>query len=221
MINIYDFLAGPAAWGSFAFCLVGLALKLAYFYGFTKGTDMVAPNQGPAGSGSAVYFTRPPGELYFRSQPMFAAAVSIYHACLFAAPLFLAAHNFLLQEYLGISFFVFPESVSDTITVIFFISGIFLILRRVIQPKVRRVTSARDYFLLSVSALPFLTGYLAYHQIGPYVWMLVLHVFTAELLLVIIPFSKPVHACLFFLARGFMGFEVLARRVWSRMGVEG
>ncbi len=222
MIEIYDFLAGPAAWASFGFCLASLALKLAYLYGLARGRGGAPPNNGDpiTGSGPVVYFPMQPGDLSFRSQPVFVAAVSVYHLCLFAAPLFLVAHNFLLQEYLGISLFVFPESVSDTITLVFFISGIFLLLQRIIQPGLRRVTSARDYLISLITALPFVTGYLAYHQIGPYMLMLILHVFSAELLLVAIPFSKPGQACLFFLARGLMGLEVLTRRAWTGIGLD-
>jgi hypothetical protein len=42
--------------------------------------------------------------------------------------------------------------------------------------------------------------------------MLILHILTAEVLLVIIPFSKLGHIILFFFTRAFIGFEMGARR---------
>ena len=47
-----------------------------------------------------------------------------------------------------------------------------------------------DYFFLFLASAPFVTGFLAYHQIGPYKLTMVLHIFLAEVLLVVIPFSK-------------------------------
>lgn len=215
MIEIYDFLAGPAAWASFGFCVGGLLVRLAYLYGFTRGRDRVFYDSDRSKSGPGSIFDRqtPPGIVSFRSQPVFAIAVYVFHAFLFAVPICLGAHNILLQESFGISFFSLPESVGDLLTMVFFVPGSFLLMRRIILPEVRSMTSVLDYIFLAITGLPFVTGFLAYHQIGPYVSMLVLHVLSAEILLVVVPFSKQANSCLFSLARAFIGFEMLARRV--------
>ena len=66
--------------------------------------------------------------------------------------------------------------------------------------------------LLSVGALPFATGFLAYHQIGPYELLMILHLLTAEIILILIPFTKLAHMILFFFTRAFIGFEMGGRR---------
>jgi hypothetical protein len=56
------------------------------------------------------------------------------------------------------------------------------------------------------------TGVLAFHQVGPKQMTLILHILSAEILLVIIPFSKLGHIVLFFFSRAFIGFEMGQRR---------
>jgi len=89
---------------------------------------------------------------------------------------------------------------------------VFLFVRRLVRPEVRILTTAWDYMLLILTLLPFLTGFLAYRQWGDYQTLLILHILTAEIFLVIIPFSKLAHIILFFFSRAFIGFEMGGRR---------
>jgi hypothetical protein len=77
---------------------------------------------------------------------------------------------------------------------------------------VRILTSAWDYTLLGLTALPFLTGFFAYHQFGPYKTLMIAHILSGEILLVLIPFTKLGHMVLFFFTRAFIGFEMGGRR---------
>ncbi len=80
----------------------------------------------------------------------------------------------------------------------------------------RFLSTAWDYVLLILTSAPFVTGFLAYHQIGPYKLTLILHILFAEILLIIIPFSKLGHIVLFFFSRTSFGFEMGRRgaRTW-------
>ncbi len=97
-------------------------------------------------------------------------------------------------------------------SVILLVSIIFLVIRRIVRSEVRILTGAWDYILLGFTALPFLTGFLAYHQFGPYEAMMIAHVLTGEFLLILIPFTKLGHMILFFFTRAFIGFEMGGRR---------
>ena len=97
-------------------------------------------------------------------------------------------------------------------SVILLVSVSFLIIRRIVRSEVRILTGAWDYILLALAALPFLTGFLAYHQFGPYEAMMIAHVIAGELLLILIPFTKLSHMILFFFTRAFIGFEMGGRR---------
>ena len=67
-----------------------------------------------------------------------------------------------------------------------------------ISAEVRNTSTALDYSLVVLTIAPFFTGFLAYHQIGPYKLNLILHIIFAEMLLIVIPFSKLSHIALFF-----------------------
>jgi nitrate reductase gamma subunit len=83
--------------------------------------------------------------------------------------------------------------VADVMTMIVIASMIYYTLRRIVVPEVRYVTFAKEYLILLLVLAPFLTGLLAYHQIGPYEVMLILHILTGEILLVALPFTWLSH----------------------------
>jgi nitrate reductase gamma subunit len=147
-----------------------------------------------------------------RRQPFFTLTYFVFHVSLFVVPIFLLAHNMLLQEAFGIGLWSMPEGWSDALTIVLLVSVVVLAARRILRPEVRILTSAGDYVLLILTALPFVTGLLAYHQWTDYRATMILHVLTSEVLLVVIPFTKLSHILLFFVTRAFIGFEMGARR---------
>jgi nitrate reductase gamma subunit len=89
---------------------------------------------------------------------------------------------------------------------------LFMAVRRAVVPYVRVVTTPIDYVLLIVIALPFITGYIAYHQWFQYKTMLILHILAGEVMLILIPFTKLSHMVLFFFTRAHIGSEFGQRR---------
>jgi hypothetical protein len=63
-----------------------------------------------------------------------------------------------------------------------------------------------------IAAAPFITGFLAYHQWGPYKAILIIHILCGEIMLIAIPFTKLSHMILFFLTRAHIGSEMGQRR---------
>lgn len=214
MNDLYTFLSGPALWLAFIVFLGGLALRVAFLFGLSLERDRILYNHADLGWGlrSIIHWLLPLGSVSLREQPLFAIAFYVFHLCLLGVPLLLSAHNMLWEEAFGFSLPSLSDSVADVLTVVCIITALFLLLRRIIRPEVRILTSPWDYFLLVLTALPFVTGFLAYHQVGPYQVMLILHILSAEILLVVIPFSKLGHIVLFFFTRAFIGFEMGQRR---------
>jgi nitrate reductase gamma subunit len=147
-----------------------------------------------------------------RNQPFFVFGAFIFHIMLILVPIFFSAHIFLWEEAFGISLLSFPDILSDIMTLALIGSGLFLLLRRIIRTEVRILTGVWDYVLLLLTIFPFITGFLAFHQFGPYKTMVLLHIISGEILLIIIPFSKLAHVILFFFTRTFIGFEMGTRR---------
>ena len=63
-----------------------------------------------------------------------------------------------------------------------------------------------DYLAWTVTFLPLLTGYMAYHHLlVDYTLMLAIHILTVELLLIVIPFTKLTHMLTLFISRWYNG----------------
>lgn len=211
---MYNFLTGPALWATFIIFGAGLLLRIVRLYQLSRKKDQVIFNHASLAWGvkSIFYWMVPWGSASMRLQPFFTLVVFIFHITLLAVPLFLYAHNAMWDEAIGISLWSMPNLWADVMSIILLVSILYLIIRRIVRSEVRILTGAWDYILLGLTALPFLTGFLAYHQIGPYEPMMIAHVLSGEILLILIPFTKLGHMILFFFTRAFIGFEMGGRR---------
>ncbi|UCF89778.1 MAG: nitrate reductase, partial [Desulfobacterales bacterium] len=211
---MYNFLTGPALWIAFATFGGGLIIRIGYLFVLSKKKDRVFYNHASFkwGFKSIVHWIIPWYSASMRQQPLFTFMFFVFHVCLIAIPLFFQAHNVLWEEAFGCSLWSMPDGVADVLTVVLIAAGIFLCVRRVARPEVRILTSPWDYCLLVLTLLPFLSGFLAYHQWGRYETLLIGHILASEILLVLIPFTKLGHMILFFFTRAFIGFEMGSRR---------
>ncbi len=195
---------------TFIIFVVGLIVRIAFLFGLSRERDRVFYNHVSVkwGVKSVFFWLVPWCTESMRRQPVFTLMVFLFHLCLLATPIFLNAHNLLWDEASGISLWSMPDGWADILIITMIFSGSFLLVRRLVRPEVHILTGAWDYVLLFITLLPFITGFLAYHQWGPYNTMLLLHIISGELLLVLIPFSKLGHMLLFFFSRTFIGFEM-------------
>lgn len=214
MDGLYVFLIGPALWITFIVFVGGLVLRITYLFGLSRERDRVFYDHASFSWAlkSVLHWLVPWGSVSLRLQPVFSLVFFVFHVCLVAVPLFLLAHNMLWDEAFGISLWSMPDLWADVLTVILIGCAIFLFVRRLVRAEVRILTTFWDYALLMLTSLPFVTGFLAYHQWGAYQIVLIIHVLCAEVLLIIIPFSKLGHILLFFFTRTFIGFEMGGRR---------
>ncbi len=144
----------------------------------------------------------------WRLRPVVTIVTFLFHICLVFTPIFLLSHNILWYESWGITWWTLTEGTADIMTIIVISACIFFLLRRIFAAEVRFVTFASDYLLLAITFLPFLTGFLAYHQwILPHKAMLNLHILFGEIMLIAIPFTRLGHMFYFFLTRAYMGSE--------------
>ena len=99
------------------------------------------------------------------------------------------------------------DMLADLMALWVILACIYFIFRRLLIPEVKQVTRPIDFGLLIILLLTFLTGFLAYHQWGPYRPILILHIFSSAILLVVLPFSKLGHMLFFCFSRAYMGSE--------------
>lgn len=215
---MYELARGPLTWAAFLVFLSGSAFQLLLILRKKHQKKMLYPSESLRGGLlSILHGIIPFGASYMRRHPVLTAVTAVFHACLLAVPLFLLAHVVVWYESWKVLWPAVPDGAADVMTVCVLLSCLFFAVRRMTVPEAKKLTRASDFILLAVIALPFLSGFLAAHQIGPYRPMLILHVLSGDVFLIMIPFSRLGHMFLFWFSRAYMGAEfgrVMKARDW-------
>ncbi len=208
---IYDLARGPFVWMSLVLCIVGTMVRTLQLISLTKVEKRNIRIQRPAAikqksnqNFSAKNLSRFFSDLKLTiigTSPVTIVVSCMFHLCLIITPIFLLAHNILIEEAVGFSLFSFSEHFADRLTFIFLICAAYFLIRRVFLPRLRAISSVYDYIILAVTTAPFLTGYLVYDQVFDYKIMIILHMLAGELMLIAIPFTKIYHMFFFFIGR--------------------
>lgn len=215
---MYDLLTGPLLWVVFIVTFVGLAVRVVmYIRGLSWRLDRVAyrPFLGHGlkhGARSIVAFLIPFKSHSWRSRPLFTILFFAFHIGLLVTPIFLEAHNAMLEQSLGIRLPGLPAGVADVLAWTVVVGGVFMVLRRIAFPEVRILTTAYDYLLIVISVAPFVTGLVARYELGNYDFWLCLHILTGEIWLLALPFTKLSHVVLFFMSRMQLGMDYGIKR---------
>ena len=135
-----------------------------------------------------------------RSTLVMTTASFLFHVGAVVVPVFLAAHVALWSGFLGVSLPALAEGAADLLSGLTIVCVLVLVAYRLMTPRARALTRASDYGVLGLVLVPFLSGFLAAHPTVnplPWSWMMLLHILSAELLLLAIPFTKLAHVVLF------------------------
>ena len=140
----------------------------------------------------------PIGRLW-RARPLYSTLSLLFHIGLLLVPVFLAAHLLLWKLSVGLSWRAFPQKISNDLTLLVIVTGIGLFLGRVADADSRKLSRWQDIVWPPLLIVPFITGYICSNlPVGPsgYQALMLLHVFTADLIMVLIPFTKIAHCVL-------------------------
>ena len=229
---MYEFLRGPMMWVAIVVCILGLIYQAVRLIRITQVRDQVYNTKKTTEKGkgflanikrlTAIFskndFRVTISGTILGNQPFLAILTVIFHICIIITPLFLMGHNVLIFQSWDFSLWSFSESISDILTIIFLVSAFLFLMRRIFIAKVRSVTTILDYLLLLITIAPFLTGYLAYHQLIDYGTIINIHIIAGELMLMSIGLTKLGHMIFFFFVRFFIGSEYSLRsgaREWK------
>ena len=210
---LYDLSRGPFVWLSIAIFLCGSAAMTIRFYRLThplkSRTNLenfsfktrFLKREAKKPSAKRIAVVQWLGNSVLASQPVLISVSILFHLLLFIVPLFLLAHNHLFERAVGLSLGSLPVPISDFLTSLFLICCLFFLSRRLFLKRVRAISSLSDYIILALVTIPFLTGYLAYHQIVDYKFIITVHMLAGEVMLVAAPFTKIFHMFFFFVGR--------------------
>jgi len=229
-IDLYDVAMEPLfilAWVTFA---AGFAWRILLFRRLTRpaleasaavpaagargvtaravSEDMAFLSRGTSGVGVLLFrLRRWVRRTVFADHPVMGAVSLVFHTGLFAVPLLLPAHNILLLRRFGVGLPTLPGPLADKLALGLLALGAFFLLRRILHPRVRALSTIRDYAVVLLVAAPFVTAYMAYHHVLDYRTVLVTHMILGEILIGSIPFTKLGHMPFLILSRFFLSGE--------------
>lgn len=135
----------------------------------------------------------------WRKRPLYSTVSFTFHIGLILVPLFYGAHVLLWKKSVGLAWFSIPQILADILTLLVIAGGTVLFLMRVLHEPARALSRKQDYIWPLLLAVPFITGYICAHNgINPktYQHMLLLHIYSANLIMVMMPFTKIAHCML-------------------------
>lgn len=207
-MDIYELIRGPFAFIAFTVFILGTCFRLMGFYLNGTNPKMLYPKENlKNGFKSVIVGIIPFGTRFMRARPFFTIVTVLFHFCIIILPLFLTAHIVLWFESYGLMWVNIPDGLADIMTIFVLFSCIYFLVRRLIVTEIRQVSRVPDFLLLLILFVVFLTGFLAFHQFAPYRSMLIIHIFSGEILIALIPFSRLMHMISYPFSRYYMGAD--------------
>jgi nitrate reductase gamma subunit len=143
-------------------------------------------------------------------RPLYSTVSFAFHVGLILVPLFYGAHVLLWKNSVGFAWFSLSETWADVLTLVVIAGGVILFLMRSLYAPARALSRKQDYVWPLLLVVPFITGYICAHNgISPagYQWMMLIHIYSANLIMVMIPFTKIAHCVLLPLSQLVTGFS--------------
>jgi nitrate reductase gamma subunit len=206
-LDLLTFARGSALnWALIVFA-AGVVLRLFEILGLGRKADLARPRLDTPGSGWRTMFTRSiPPEGMLKRDPVTYIGGYVFHLGLFIAILFFAPHIEFFRSMTGLGWSSLPTALVDASVVASLVALGALLAHRLNNRVKRMLSGPGDYLAWTVTLLPLLTGYMAYHHLFvEYTLMLALHLFSVELLLVLLPFTKLFHTFSLFISRWYNG----------------
>ncbi len=122
-----------------------------------------------------------------------------FHIAILIVPIFLGGHMALWARGLGISWPAIPNHLADVLTMVAIITAVTLVIQRAAARPTRALSRFQDYAIPLMVAVPFVSGFLVMHPAThafSYEAVLLVHVMSANVLLLLVPITKLSHMAL-------------------------
>ena len=198
---------GPGLNIALGIFILGMLWRLLEIYTLGRKPDLAVPRIRPGASGVRTMLRRsiPEPSVFKRSAASYVGGY-VFHIGLFIVVLLFAQHIKLIQSITGLSWPALPAQFIDAAAVVTLAAMVFVLVDRISKPVKRFLSTFQDYAAWTLTFLPVLTGYMANkHLLLHYPMMLGLHILSAELLLVFMPFTKLIHVVTLWASRWYNG----------------
>jgi nitrate reductase gamma subunit len=206
-IDFLNWVRGPGFQIATIILVAGIVIRILEILMLGRKANLAEAKGSEMSSGMKTIFTRSiPDPDTFKRSAFVVIAGYIFHIGLFVTIFLFAPHILLIKDIIGFGWPSAPTPIVDALAVISIIALLALLAHR-LNDKVRRyLTHSEDILVWFVTIAPLVTGYIAFHRIGMTGPMLLgIHILSVELLMVVFPFTKLMHAFTLFLARWYNG----------------
>ena len=206
-MELLIWLRGPGLQISIAVFFLGMVVRLTEMFMLKRKPDLSEARGSASAGGWRTVFTRSvPIRGVMKTSGLVVIAGYIFHIGFLVTLFLFVPHIHLFRDLLGFGWPGLPVSIIDLLTVLSIAALVALLVHRLMNPVRRMLSDFQDYLVWLLTTLPLATGYLLMHaSLLPYTNMLVLHIISVELLLVVFPFTRLVHAVTFIAARWYNG----------------
>jgi len=200
MEMLIDLARGPGFLFAFSFMILGLLRHLFLMIWQIAGTYRRAGDKNLPYSTiaiSSLEWMFPIRKL--RDQPVLSLTSIVFHIAVIIVPVFLLGHIELWQRGIGLAWPGISNSVADALTLVAIVSGLALLLERLVAKATRSLSRFQDYALPILITIPFASGYLMMHPAinpFPYPVTFLTHLVSANLLFIMAPLTKLSHMAL-------------------------
>ena len=201
------FVRGPLLQIATVIFLLGIVVRIIEILVLGRKADLAEARGSAVAGGIRTILTRfIPDSGTLQRNTFTVIAGYIFHIGLFVTIFLFTPHILLFSDVFGVSWPALPTPVVDATTIVTIIALLAVLAFRVMNKVQRFLSRFQDYLVWLVTILPLVTGYLAFHRIGlPPSTLLTLHILSVELLMVVFPFTKLMHAFTLFMARYYNG----------------
>jgi nitrate reductase gamma subunit len=211
---IASFIDGPLWYFSATVFVIGVVWRLFAILRLRGRKKVLSKPRNTTGGGALATILRrfvPYREFATVSRSRFVAGYA-FHLGLFALLFFAAPHmEFIRDRITGFGWTPLPYWGFIVASQLAFFGLLFLIIYRIMNPVTRLLSDSGDYLASILVFIVMLTGCMALLQDNEALRLL--HLFTAEVLLIYFPFSTLMHTFTFLTSRGFSGAVFYRRGV--------
>jgi nitrate reductase gamma subunit len=185
------------------FCLLVLGLLrvvllelVAIAEAYRRSSDRIVPWREVARQ--TLHWLLPAGRLW-NGRPLYSSVSFVWHVGLLSVPVFLSSHVLLWRRSLGFGWPVLPHGLANALTLVTVAGSLGLFAGRLLDRGARALSRPQDHAWPLLLAVPFASGYLCTNAaLGPraYQVAILVHVYSADLVMALIPFTKAAHCVL-------------------------
>ena len=206
-IELLSWTRGPGLQIASVIFVAGVVIRIFEILVLGRKANLAEAKGKEMSSGLKTIFTRTiPDRTTFKRSSVTIVSGYVFHIGLFVVCFLSAPHILFLKDLIGFGWPSLPTPVIDAFAVVTIIALVATLVNRLTNKVMRFLTNFEDLLTWVLTFLPVITGYLAFHRIGLTApSLLAVHLLSVELLLVLFPFTKLMHAFTVFLARWYNG----------------